>query len=184
MQPFDYVTVLLSIVVSLALAHLLTGIAHMIQDGVRSFSMPLAQWILFSLFLCVDYWFYVWHLHRESSWSLAYVGLLLGQASMIFVAARLIVPGVSNGSPVDMTAFFERTRRKYMAVVFAVAASNELINLSLPGFGSIQVALLVAAWLFLFAVGWVFASLRVQLAIAAANVMLTGYYAVTFVPSL
>ena len=110
--------------------------------------------------------------------------LLLGQASIIFVAARLIVPGVSDGSALDMTAFFERTRRKYMAVVFALAASNELINLSLPGFGSIQVALLVAAWLFLFTVGWAFASPRVQLAIAAGNLMLTAYYAVTFVPSL
>jgi hypothetical protein len=183
-QAFDYVTVLLAIVISLALAHLLTGIAHIIQDGVRSFSIPLAQWILFSLFLCVDYWFYVWHLHGESSWSLAYVSLLLAQASIIFVAARIIVPGGTNGSAVDMTAFFERNRRKYMAVVFVLAASNELINLSLPGFGSLQVGLLVAAWLFLFTVGWVFSSPRVQLAIAAANVMLTAYYAVTFVPSL
>jgi len=183
-QPFDYVAVLLSIVISLALAHLLTGIAHMIQDGVRRFSIPLAQWILFSLFLCVDYWFYVWHLHGETLWSLPYVGLLLAQASMIFVAARLIVPAASDNSAIDMTAFFERNRRKYMAVVIALAAVNEFINLSLPGFGSLQVALLVGAWIVLFSVGWVSPSTRVQLAVAAANVLLTVYYAVTFVPSL
>jgi hypothetical protein len=47
MQPFDYVAVLLSIVISFALAHLLTGVARMIQNGVRRFSIPLAQWILF-----------------------------------------------------------------------------------------------------------------------------------------
>jgi hypothetical protein len=183
-QPFDYVAVLLSIVISLALAHLLTGIAHMIHDGIRRFSIPLAQWMLFSLFLCVDYWFYVWHLHAERLWSLAYVSLLLAQASMIFVAARLIVPAASDGSAIDMTAFFERNRRKYMAVVIALAAVNEIINLSLPGFGSLQLALLVAAWVLLFIVGWLLPANRVQLATAAANVLLTAYYAVTFVPSL
>src|SRR5438874_13814054 len=156
----------------------------MIQDGVRRFSIPLAQWILFSLFLCVDYWFYVWHLHGETLWSLPYVGLLLAQASMIFVAARLIVPAASDNSAIDMTAFFERNRRKYMAVVIALAAVNEFINLSLPGFGSLQVALLVGTWIVLFSVGWVSPSTRVQLAVAAVNVLLTVYYAVTFVPSL
>jgi hypothetical protein len=183
-QPFDYVAVLLSIVISLALAHLLTGIAHMIQDGVRRFSIPLAQWILFSLFLCVDYWFYVWHLHGERRWSLAYVALLLTQAAMIFVAARLIVPAASEDCAIDMTAFFERNRRKYLAVVAALAAVNGFINLSLPGFGSLQLALLVGAWIVLFGIGWLSPSTRVQLVIAAANVLLTVYYAVTFVPSL
>ena len=184
MQPFDYVAVLLSIVVSLALAHLLTGIARMIQDGVRRFSIPLAQWILFSLFLCVDYWFYVWHLHGERLWSLGYVTLLLTQAAMIFVAARLIVPAASDDGAIDMTGFFERNRRKYMAVVIALAAVNGLINLSLPGFGSLQLALLVGVWIVLFGVSWLSPSSRVQLAVAAANVLLTAYYAVTFVPSL
>lgn len=42
MGPFEYIAVLLSIVISLALAHLLAGIAHMIDKGVRRFSIPLA----------------------------------------------------------------------------------------------------------------------------------------------
>jgi len=53
MSAFGYISVLLSIVISLALAHLLTGIAHMIDKGVRRFSIPLAQWIGFCLFLCL-----------------------------------------------------------------------------------------------------------------------------------
>ena len=184
MQSFDYIAVLLSIVISLALAHLLIGIAHMIQDGVRRFSIPLAQWILFSLFLCVDYWFYIWQLHRETLWSLPYVCLLLFQASIIFVAARLIVPAASDDAAIDMTAFFDRNRRKYMAVVIVLAAINEIINVSLPGFGSLHVGLLVAAWIVLFGVAYTWQSHRVQLAVAAANVMLTLHYAMTFVPAL
>ena len=184
MQSFDYIAVLLSIVISLALAHLLIGIAQMIQHGVRSFSIPLAQWMLWSLFLCVDYWFSIWHLHLETIWSLPYVCLLLLQASIIFVAARLIVPVASDGAAIDMTAFFDRNRRKYMAVVIVLAAINEIVNVSLPGFGSFQLGVLVAAWIVLFGVAWTWQSNRVQVAVAAVNAMLTIYYAMTFVPSL
>ena len=45
MTPFEYVSVLLSIVVSLALAHLLIGIAKMIKVGIRRWSIPLLGWI-------------------------------------------------------------------------------------------------------------------------------------------
>jgi len=40
---FEYVFVLLSIVIAIALAHLLTAIARMFEDGVVNFSIPLAQ---------------------------------------------------------------------------------------------------------------------------------------------
>jgi len=184
MRPFDYIAVLLSIVISLALAHLLTGIACIIQNGIRRFSLPLAQWMLFCLFLCVDYWFSIWRLHEEMVWTLPYVGLLLVQAAIVFVASRLIVPIGSGDDAIDMTAFFDRNRRKFMAVVLTLAVVNEVTNLSLPGFGSLHVGLLVGAWIVILSVGWFWHSYRVQLAVAAANVALTVHYAVTFIPAL
>jgi len=94
----------MSIVVSIAIAHMLTGIAHMIRSGIVRFSFPLAQWIAFCLFLCVDYWFYIWRLNDRTDWSLAYVGLLLLQASLIYLASHLVVPERSGDVPIDMTA--------------------------------------------------------------------------------
>jgi hypothetical protein len=41
MTPFEYVSVLLSIVMSLALTHLLIGITEMIKAGVSRWSIPL-----------------------------------------------------------------------------------------------------------------------------------------------
>src|ERR1700688_4927954 len=125
MRPFDYISVLLFFVISLALAHLLTGIAHMIQNGIRRFSIPLVQWIGFCLFLCVDYWFSVWHAHAELVWSLPYVGLLLTQASLVFIASRLIVPGPDGERLIDLTAFYDRNRRKFMGTVLILGIVNE-----------------------------------------------------------
>jgi len=45
MTAFEYVSVLLSIVVSLALAHLLIGVARVIKVGASRVSVPLLAWI-------------------------------------------------------------------------------------------------------------------------------------------
>ena len=37
MMPFEYVSVLLSIVISIAFAHMLTGIARMIESGSSTY---------------------------------------------------------------------------------------------------------------------------------------------------
>lgn len=56
MTAFEFVSVLLSIVVSLAFTLILTGTARLIQaKGVR-FSLVYALWVGLIVFSCVDYW--------------------------------------------------------------------------------------------------------------------------------
>ena len=127
---------------------------------------------------------FVWHLHDQQVWSLGYVIVLLTDASLIFMAARFVVPTASGGGPIDLCEFFDHNRRKYMSLVILLAVINEGINLTLPGFGSPVLGLMIVAWIMTFGASWVFKSYAVQLAAAAANVALTLYYAVSFVPVL
>ena len=53
-----------------------------------------------------------------------------------------------------------------------------------PSFGSWILGLMVAGWIVLLSVGWIWKSETVQLAVAAVNVALTALYAATFVPAL
>lgn len=182
-QPFEYIAVLLSIVISFALAHLLSGIAHIIENGFRRFSIPLAHWIAFCLFLCVDYWFTVWHLRGQTDWTLAYVCQLLAQSALIYIASRLIVPAPTNDEPIDLSAFFDRHRRKLMGVLIVLAIVNQATNLTLEGFSAPILGYMIIV-IGLFAVAWIWKSHSVQLAVAAVNVAMTAYYAVTFVPAL
>jgi len=71
-----------------------------------------------------------------------------------------------------------------MSVVMILAIVNEVTNLTLPGFGSLLIGSMRMGWIVLLGVGWLWKSPRIQLAVAAANVALTAYYAVTFVPAL
>jgi hypothetical protein len=181
---FEYVSVLLSIVIAIALAHLLTAIARMFEHGVVNFSIPLAQWIGFCLFLCVDNWFQVWRLSAQSSWTLVFVLFLLLQASLIFLACYLVVPSSMAEGSLDMTRFFDTSRKKFLGVILVLAVTSEILNLSLPGFGSLHVGLLVLSWIVLLGVGIFSSSSKIQHLLAAINVLFTVYYAVTFIPEL
>lgn len=184
MTSFEYVSVLLSIVIAIALAHLLTAIARMFEHGVVNFSIPLAQWIGFCLFLCVDHWFQVWRLNSQSIWTLAFVLQLLLQASLIYLACYLVVPSSTAERTLDMTKFFDTSRKKFMGVILILGVTNEILNLSLPGFGSLHVGLLVLLWIVLLSVGIVSSSSKVQHFLAGINVLITVYYSVTFIPML
>jgi uncharacterized membrane-anchored protein YitT (DUF2179 family) len=50
MRTFEFLAIFLSIIISLAFAHLLGGIAQIIRNGVKGFSLLLAQWIAFCLY--------------------------------------------------------------------------------------------------------------------------------------
>jgi hypothetical protein len=184
MTSFEYVSVLLSIVIAIALAHILSAIARMVEHGVVKFSVPLAQWIGFCLFLCVDHWFQVWRLHGQSDWSLPFVLQLLFQASLIYLASYLVVPSSSDDQALDMTKFFNASRRKFMGVILLLAVTSEILNLSLPGFGSLHVGLLVLAWMVLLSIGMISNSSKVQHVLAGINVLFTVHYSVEFIPYL
>jgi len=184
MRAFEYIAILLSIIISFAFAHLLNGIAHIIEHGVKRFSLLLTHWIVWCLFLCVDYWFTIWHARDTKVWTLAYVSLLLTQGALIYIAARLVVPAPIKDEPVDLSAFFDSHRRKFMGAIVTLAIVNEATNLTLEGFNGSILGLMVAGWVLLFSAALLWESKRVQYAVASANVVMTIYYAATFVPAL
>jgi hypothetical protein len=184
MRAFEYVAVLLSIIISFAFAHLLNGIAHIIEYGIKRFSLLLAHWIVWCLFLCVDYWFTIWHARDTTVWTLGYVSLLLTQGALIYIAARLVVPVPTKDEPVDLSAFFDSHRRKFMGAIVLLALVNEATNLTLAGFNTSRLGWLIVGWVLLFSAAFVWEDKHLQYAVAATNVVMTVYYAATFVPAL
>jgi TrmH family RNA methyltransferase len=123
-EPFDYISVLLSIVLSLALAHVLASTAHVIQHGIKRWSGLLAFWTGIVVFMMVDFWLSVWQLHEQAAWSLPFILFLLFQASLIYVTARLATPDGAAGQPIDMVAHFEATRRRFFEVLGTLHAAR------------------------------------------------------------
>jgi hypothetical protein len=184
MTAFEYVSILLSIVVSLALAHLLHGVALIIKAGVSRGSAIVVGWNAYAAVLCVDYWFSAWSVRNEPVWTLGFVAFLLLLGSMLYLTCHVVMPDVEPGRPVDMVEFRDSRPRRYLSAFFAYQAAGALANLALPGFQSTTMYLLSGAQLSLLALAWARPNARVQGAALVALYVLFGYYAATFIPAL
>lgn len=184
MTPFEYISVLLSIVVSLALTHLLIGIARIIKAGVSRWSLPAIGWIGFAAFLCLDYWFSVWAARNDPVWTLGFVSFLLLLGAVLFVCCWLVMPDVDGARPVDLAAHHDVMRRKFLAGLLLYTALGFVANLVLAGFQSLTLKVLGLVQIGLLLAAWVFPSPRVQLAVIGAIYALSAWYAVRFIPAL
>ena len=184
MSPFDYVSVLLSFVISLVVAQVLTGISHMIHSGVRRVSIPLLYWIGYVLFNCVDYWFSIWGLRDHHGLSFGYVSLLLIFAAFLFLTARAVVPESATAEPIDMTAFYDRNRRRMLGLLFCYFVLGTIVNLTLPGFASSELLAIALALMALNALAWWSPKSTIQYLVISANFILTSYYAWNYEPRL
>lgn len=181
-DQFTYVSAFLSIVIALALTHLLAGIAALLRARVVRVSWRYATWVGILMFACVDYWFSIWGLRTETGWSLGFVLYLLVLATLLYISVRLVVPHVSEGVDLDLAAFDNAHRRKYLAAFAAYIATGTIANLSISGFQS-------AVWinvvtLALIACAWLWPDPRVQTAVTSAILALFGYYAFKYIPAL
>jgi hypothetical protein len=181
-DQFTYVSVLLSIVIALALTHLLAGIATILRARVEKYSFVHIAWIAILLFSCVDYWFSIWGLRASEQWSLIYVSYLLALATMLFVSCQLIMPDLRAGESIDLVAFNQTNRQKYLAAYFCYIALAVIANLTIAGFAA--AVLINVVTLVLIAAAWQSTNPRVQALIVGLMVILYAYYALTFVSSL
>jgi len=184
MTPFEYVSVLLSIVISLALTHLLIGITKIIKAGVSRWSIPLIGWIGFLSFLCVDYWFSTWHARAVPVWSLGFVSFLLVLGAALFITCWILVPEVDVTEPVDLAAHYTFIRRKFLGGLVIYLALGHMANLVLTGFQAWAVKLLGLAQVSLVVIAWAWESPRIQIAVLAAMYLLGVWYALNFIPAL
>jgi hypothetical protein len=184
MRPFDYVSILLSFVISLVFAQVLTGISRMIQSGVRRPSIPALYWIGFVLFLSVDYWFSIWGLRDRRDWSFAYVSLQLLFCSLLFLVARATVPDSASDAPFDMTAFYERDRRRIMLLFLMFALCGTGLNMTLPGYATSELLAIAVAMMAMFAIAWRWSSQIVQLSVVVLHAALMTYYVIRYMPLL
>jgi hypothetical protein len=181
MTTFDYVSVLLAIVISLAFTHLVMGIVRLIQlRGIKP-SFVYFGWIGLLLFFCVDYWFSVWHA-RTAPMSLAFVSFLLLMVTVLYATCGLAVPEAATRDGVNLDDFHRTNRRRYLGALFIYTALGFFGNLIIA---SLQLAMVVSVLqLVVIGIAWLWGDRRVQIAALAGMYAVTGWYAVTFIPAL
>jgi hypothetical protein len=182
MSTFEFVSVLLSIVISLAIAHLLTGVAQAIKAKKVRFQWVLAGWWLFVFMLCVDYWFSVWRLRDAPNWTLGFVLTWLVLAAITYIAAWLVVPDTDADGTMDFVAHHQANRRKYLGALTAWVAGGTVVNGYTP---SMELAnLLVPFFTIVFVAAIIWKHRFVQIGALVLSYAAFVFYALNFIPEL
>ena len=151
MDPYEYLTVFVSVVLGLAVVHLLSGVALILDTRVKE----RVDWIhsvwtanVFVTTLLV--WWFNFALTAVQSWSLPHFMTLVAYAVVLYLMAGLLYP-VRGAEIVDFREHFESNRPRFFTVCLAfqfvdfadVALEREALGtpfnplhlLSIVGFG-------------------------------------------------
>ncbi len=113
MTQFEYVAVLISIIVGLALAQILRGFGRITTDkaGPKPYWVHLV-WTFYLFFYITMFWWWEFQL-VSSQWSLSLYVVLIAYATLLFFASLVIQPSNLEGIDSFKDYYFEKRRVIY-----------------------------------------------------------------------
>jgi hypothetical protein len=146
---FEYVTVLISIVLGLGITQILTGIADLVHQSKRvKIYWPHLLWVLVILVLHVQDWWVTFDLRAYGPWTLPTFLFAMTYPITLFILARLLFPfGIQEG-PINLKEFYQENYRKIFMfgsilptisiadaiLVRGMSIETQLIKFLLPAF--------------------------------------------------
>ena len=134
MDAFSYLVVLVSIVVGLALTHLLAGLAGMVRARRRiAVYWPLAAQMALLFLLQVQMWWAFFGLRDVGRWSFPEFLVVLMQAVLVYLATAILVPEMGYGGHIDLKECYFREARWYFGALLLVVLDSLAKNFMLTG---------------------------------------------------
>ena len=132
MGDYDYLSVLVSIVLGLGIANLLAGLAALVRRRAQvAMYWPVPVWIVTLFLIHVQTWWAMFRLHHVSSWSFAAFLVVLMQPVLLFLMSALIVPATANtGVRIDLREDYYREQRWFFGafvLVLCVSLGKDLV---------------------------------------------------------
>jgi hypothetical protein len=102
-DAFEYLSVLISIVLGLALTQLLTSSARLVQARarVRPYWVVLV-WIGALLAVLVQSWWAMFDLRDHASWNVGQFALVLAHPTLLYFMTVLLLPDPERDGPIDL----------------------------------------------------------------------------------
>lgn len=182
MNPFDYLNVLISIILGLAIAKILTGLATVITARERvDFYWPPVVWAIWIFFISVQHWWAQWALRfmPAKNWTFLDFSLLLLVPVGLFLLSALVLPEREEDGKLDLEDWFFRNREWFFGVMFFLPALSIVEELVRSGHiaSTLNLAFLVAFDVII-AIAFVLKSRRAQEWICAQAAVMTIVYVV------
>lgn len=129
MSAFDFVITLLSFVFSLALTHLLFGIARITRHRrTVKLSGAHAIWTANTLVLIVLNWLSLWDFRGQTELSIVTVASGVIFSILLYLTAAFVTPDVDDPEGRDLRQFHERESVTYIGATLAVVLVSFVVN--------------------------------------------------------
>jgi hypothetical protein len=149
MAAFDYLGVLISIILGLAITQILQGYRGMAlaRERIGHF-WPTTVWSVVLLLIAIQSWWAMFGLRGVAVWTFGAFAIVLAQAIVLYMLAALVLPDFSGDARIELRAHYFAHRRLFfaaLALLIAVSLGKDLIiNGALPGAFNLGVQVLVA----------------------------------------
>jgi len=134
MDEFSYLSVLLSIIIGLAIAQLLQGLAGVIQARRRvRIYWPALVWACLLLLIAVQMWWSSFGLRNRRDWTFLAFSVVILQMILLFVLASLVLPSFTGDAPIDLQENYFGHARWFFGCFTAVYIVSLLKDVVLSG---------------------------------------------------
>jgi hypothetical protein len=126
MTPFEYITVLISIILGLGITQIISGIADLIHHSNRvRIYWPHILLIVLIFFLQVQEWWQIYDLKTHGAWRLPVFLFISLYPINLFILARILFPFGVTEEVIDLKKFyFENFRKFYLFILLSALISG------------------------------------------------------------
>ena len=124
-EIFNYLAVLFSIILGLAVTEILQGFRRILLVRRRLIGYwPAILWGFILLVICAQTWWALFGLHGENEWTFGMYGIVLAQTALLYMVAGLSLSGADEESGFDMrNAYFDNARPFFLLLVAMTGTS-------------------------------------------------------------
>jgi hypothetical protein len=121
MDPFSYLSVLVSIILGLAVQQVLQGYRALIlsRRRIRFYAPPLI-WSVLIVAMVAQNWWASFDLSGRAEWSFALFATILGQTILIYMLAAIVLPDIPADQPIDLKDHYYREARAFFLIAAAL----------------------------------------------------------------
>ena len=135
MSPFEYVSVLISIIYGLGITLILTGVAELIRRWrTIVFFWPYFIWIVLVFVLHIYEWWEHYSLRSITSWSLPLFLFVAIYPILLFILANLLFPLKWSKKGVNLKEFYFASCDKFFLCTMLLAAVAIIQNVFLEDY--------------------------------------------------
>ena len=118
MDPFSYLTVLVSIILGLGITQLLTGVGRMLNARMRVRQYwPVNLWVALLLLIHIQAWWAMFELRSHATWTFTAFLVVLLLPIVLYLAAALVLPEFAGEAPIDLRANYYAHARWFFGLL-------------------------------------------------------------------